>query len=137
MTFVEMLSHLEARRNAIDEAIRALHACAAIGVFAETPQAPPTAKPRRRATDAPANGNGRKARTARPAKGSDEELILQHLRAAGEPVKPGELAKAMGLTLPTLRYKLKPLQKQRLVVITGTTASRRISLPGKQAKEEP
>jgi lambda repressor-like predicted transcriptional regulator len=63
--------------------------------------------------------------------------ILAALKNAGGSMKPGELAKALGLNnLATLRYWLKPLEKAKRVVATGVTAARRISLPGKSARRE-
>lgn len=95
--------------------------------------------PHRRAADkAHTNGSGKTPpKTARPEKGSDDELILQHLRTAGGPLKPGELARAVKLSAFTLRARLKPLAKQKLIVLTGKTAGRRVGLPGMPAKEAP
>jgi hypothetical protein len=81
----------------------------------------------RRAAAAPARDVGEKG-----------AAILAMLKKHGGVMKPGELAKAMKLELGTLRYQLKPLEHAKQVVITGVTAGRRISLPGKQpAKEAP
>jgi hypothetical protein len=77
---------------------------------------------------------------AAPARDAGEKgaAILAMLKKHGGVMKPGELAKAMQLELGTLRYQLKPLEHAKQVVITGVTAGRRISLPGKQpAKEAP
>jgi len=94
--------------------------------------------PRRRAAGKPAtNGSGRKAKSARPEKGSDGELILQHLRAAGEPVRSGDLADAMKVSAYILKRRLEPLIRQKLVVITGKSRATRIALPGTRAKEVP
>lgn len=56
--------------------------------------------------------------------------ILKALHATS-PQRPSELAKALGLRMPTLRYHLMPLEQSGQVVITGTTMSRRIALAEK------
>jgi hypothetical protein len=50
---------------------------------------------------------------------------------------PGDLAKASGFASPTsLSYHTKKMVKAWLVVLSGTTKDRRISLPGKALPKE-
>lgn len=60
-------------------------------------------------------------------------------------MKPGALAAALKISVPTLRYRLKPFVKAGRVVITGSTMTREIRLSParrsatkeKTAKEKP
>jgi biotin operon repressor len=78
---------------------------------------------------APVNGNGH------------GEISTDAIRAALQsgPMKPGDLAKQVGVTRAALRYHVQQLETQGVLVATGTTASRRIALAGKSkpAKEAP
>lgn len=82
-------------------------------------------------------------RRAKPARASSVnhdadvhgQAILAALKKHGGVMKPGDLARAVKLEPANLRYRLKPLEKSKQVLVTGATAGRRISLPG--AKEAP
>lgn len=63
--------------------------------------------------------------------------ILTMLKKHGGSMTPGELARALKIERPTLRYQLKPMEKSKQVVASGNTGNRRISLPGAAPKEVP
>jgi hypothetical protein len=74
---------------------------------------------------------GGKRKAARPTEAPTEiqERILVALKTAGEPVSPGELAKALKIEGSLLRYHVRGLVARRQVKAEGVTASRRLSLP--------
>ena len=76
------------------------------------------------------------ATTTGPAGDGVEAELLAVLRRAGEPMKPTAVAKALNVSVFTIRRYLKPLVKRRLVSVTGNTNQRRVSLPGRPAKED-
>jgi hypothetical protein len=53
------------------------------------------------------------------------------------PMAPGELAAQLKIDRQALRYHVKQLEADRIVVSSGTTAARRIALAGRPAKEVP
>lgn len=71
-----------------------------------------------------------KSEPGRPTKAPKEpqQRILAALKQRGGPISPGELAAALDLSGPLLRYQLRPLVKAGQVTLTGTTSSRRIAL---------
>ncbi len=77
----------------------------------------------------------------RPARGGtfdqDGAGVLDALKANGGSMKPSDLAGALRVALPTLRRWIAPLVDAKKVIATGTTASRRFSLPGRVPKEVP
>lgn len=72
--------------------------------------------------------------------GAKGEAILEALRRRS-PQTPGMIAKATGMTVAALRLQIKSLEQQGLVVTSGTTNDRQISLPTQSrksaTKEEP
>lgn len=64
-----------------------------------------------------------------------EASIIAALKAG--PMAPGAMASSLGIDRARLRYAIAKLEKQRTVVSSGTTASRRIALAGASAKEAP
>jgi len=64
-----------------------------------------------------------------------DAAVLDALKANGGSMKPSDLAATLRVTLPTLRRWITPLVTAKTVVATGTTASRRFSLPGRVPKE--
>lgn len=66
----------------------------------------------------------------------DDEAILAQLKEHGT-MKPGALAKALGLSVSILRSRLKLLVKAGRIVVTGKTMNRQVSLPQRRAKEVP
>jgi DNA-binding transcriptional ArsR family regulator len=61
--------------------------------------------------------------------------ILAQLKTHGT-MTPGALAKALKISRPNLRYRIKRLEQAGHVVSTGATAKRQVSLP-RRAKEAP
>jgi len=71
------------------------------------------------------------------ADGDVGAFILAALRRKS-PQSPGELAKAVNLTVANLRYRLKVLEHNGAITSSWTTSGRRISLvSGRAAKEAP
>lgn len=85
--------------------------------------AAPTAPTRR--------GKKAKPRESRPTNGLSEiqKQILAALKEAGDPVRPGEVAKALKMDVQNLRYHTATLIKDGVIKATGTTSTRRLSLP--------
>jgi DNA-binding transcriptional ArsR family regulator len=90
----------------------------------------PAPRPRRRQKRAPVK------RAAPESIGAVDVEALQRVLKAG-PKAPGELAAALKVEVPQLRYALGRLVESGIVVASGQTSNRRYALPGKPAKEEP
>jgi DNA-binding transcriptional ArsR family regulator len=122
--------HLSARIAKVDAAIATMQ-----DLF-HLPDAP-RAQARRNKKD-PASDHKRSSR-----KGSSNghgELSADAIRAALKqgPLSPGALAEQLAVERSTLRYHLKQLEEDGLVVSTGVTAGRRVALaPHRTAKEAP
>lgn len=56
-----------------------------------------------------------------------QQRILEALKAAGEPVAPGALAKALKMDIHKLRYHTKALIENGSIEATGKTANRVLS----------
>jgi biotin operon repressor len=91
-------------------------------------------------------GAPRPVAKARITKDPDPELRRSKVDKAKEkiraalargPMSPGELAEKLGMERPALRYQVKQLEADGVVVSTGTTAGRRIALVGRPTKEAP
>lgn len=63
------------------------------------------------------------------------ERIVEALKRG--PLSPGDLSSALGLERAFVRRYAADMEAEGLLVATGTTASRRIALPSKTAKEAP
>lgn len=90
------------------------------------------------------NGNGHVAKVnghgrARPKSGRRPSLDVDAFRAAlrNGPMAPRDLAAALHVNLAKLRYNVAKLEDEGVLIATGTTASRRIALAGRPAKEAP
>lgn len=83
--------------------------------------------------------NGRAAAPATPAPRAKSDTTTAAIRAAlsNGPLSPGALATAVGIERPVLRIHVKRLEADGAIVSSGTTASRRIALAGRPAKEAP
>jgi biotin operon repressor len=91
-------------------------------------KAPISAPKPSRAAKPSGNGNGHGALSA--------DAIRAALRDG--PVSPGVLASTLGVERSRLRYNLAQLEKQGVVISTGSTANRRVALaPHRAAKEAP
>lgn len=114
----------QGRCHELERALETLRPLAGDVSEADEPKAPRRKKALRKST---------------PAADVDDNgtAILAMLKKHGGVMKPGELAAALKLTVVNLRYRLKPLVKSKQVAVTGTTMSRRVSLPGKPGKEAP
>jgi DNA-binding transcriptional ArsR family regulator len=78
---------------------------------------------------------------ARPRADAESDIgasILAALRKKS-PQSPGELSKAVNVSVANLRYRLKALEHNGAITSSGTTSGRRIALVsgGKAAKEAP
>jgi hypothetical protein len=140
------LDALDQRRGDISRAIETLRP------LAGEPEPTPAPKQRRASTRV-AKSSGRKKRIEkrqtdrqteqragrRAARSlpndSNQAVILEQIRSHGGVMKPGELAHKLNIALVTLRAWMKPLIKSKAVIATGTTMSRRFSLPGRGPKE--
>jgi hypothetical protein len=100
-----------------------------------TREDPPAPKARRGRKPAKVRGPYKK-RLAVAAAGDQAQVILDTLKAHDGSMKPGELVAALKTTPATLRAWMKPLVKSKQVLATGTTSSRRFSLPGRVPKED-
>lgn len=101
-----------------------------LGALRETPAAPELAPKRingARKTPRPKVGK----RAARPTKAPTgmQDRILTALKAAANPVSPGDLAKALKVNVTNLSYHVRALIKSGHIVATGVTTNRRLSLP--------
>lgn len=116
--------HLQARLTKVEAAIAAVRD--AFHLPAERRQA---AKASRGST----NGN------VAPRRPRSSLVTIDAVQAAlrGGPVSPGELARTLGVERAALRYALKGFEQRGLIVSTGTTSTRRVSLPSQTAKEAP
>lgn len=128
-----VLADLEAKRNAITLIIDIVRMHFVSDTPGEMPDSTPAAATRRAKKP-------RKVKKARAAASADVNAkgaaILAMLKKHHGSMSPGALATALKLgSVSTLNYQLKPLVKAKLVRVTGTTAGRRVSLPG--AKEAP
>jgi hypothetical protein len=79
-------------------------------------------------------GAGRRAARSLP-NDDNQKAIVEQIRSFGGVAKPGELARKLNIQTVTLRAWIKPLIKSKAVIATGTTMSRRFSLPGRGPKE--
>jgi hypothetical protein len=89
--------------------------------------------PIRKAKSAPAATvptNGTSTRTV-----LTDEMILTALKAG--PLKPGVLAKRLGVDRPRVRFRVTGLEQRGFLTSTGSTGSRLIQLTAKAAKEAP
>jgi hypothetical protein len=64
-----------------------------------------------------------------------DEMILTALKAG--PLKPGVLAKRLGVDRPRVRFRVTGLEQRGFLTSTGATGSRLIQLTAKAAKEAP
>lgn len=80
------------------------------------------------------------ARTVRaPRANGHGTVTAAAIRAAlhDGPMRPGDLAKRLGVGRVVLRHALKPLEADGTVISSGVTAARRVALPGRPAKGVP
>lgn len=116
---------------------------------------PPAPKPRRKGKRA-AKTSGRKKRIEKrqtdrqteqraghraarslPKREEKSEAILSALKSNNGSLLLRELAKVTGAaSTTTLNYRMKGLVKAKAVILTGVTAGRRASLPGRVPKED-
>lgn len=124
------------RRDALSEAIGALDRAMGLPV----PATEATIKATYVATPVPrvVSSLAKSKKTERVVGVGDfGETILAALRRKS-PQSPGELGRAVNMSISTLRYRMKPLVHNGAVSVSGTTGGRRVSLvSGKSAKEAP
>lgn len=134
------LLELRAKRDFIDKAISVL-AQIWEGETEPRPQVPAVA------TEVGNGHVGKKARrsTPKPERRSaprkltdDDSAVVRAIRKAGGVIGPGALALALRSSKYALKQQTERLVESGQIVVTGVTAGRRFSLPGKQpAKEAP
>jgi hypothetical protein len=120
-----VLADLEAKRQALDQMIGIVRTHFLPDGNGEMPASPIES----------VSSKTPKTRTLADVVDADADGILPALRKMGGEAKPGELAKAVGLSIHTLRSHLKPLIASKRVTVTGSTMSRRVALAS--AKEVP
>lgn len=78
-------------------------------------------------------------KAARPAKNGHGSISTDAIRAALRrgPMSPGALAAALQVPRARLGYHVTKLEEQGVLTTSGTTASRRIALADRPAKEDP
>lgn len=125
------LDALDQRRGDLAKAIEAIRPLAG----EEEPAAPrrsgrPSGRPKNavKRTNERTNEQGPRQRAARSLPDDDDHAAIVRALRKG-PMKPGDLARAVKLSMFTLRTRVKALVKQRAVVVSGKTMSRLISLP--------
>jgi len=135
-----ILTDLEAKRTAIDEVIAIVRNHFVDddqpGRMPEASKAFTFTKARLKKPKA-----RRMARVVRPVKvvnGMHSEAILAALEAHDGSMLLRDLAKATGAaSTTTLNYRMQTLVKAKTVILSGVTAGRRASLPGRMPKEVP
>lgn len=101
-----------------------------LGTLKETPAGREPSPKRINGAKKPARPKaGKRQARPTPAPTGMEDSILAALKAAGEPVSPSQLAKALKLPGANLSYRVRPLIESGRVVATGVTTNRRLSLP--------
>lgn len=114
-------ANLAARAAKVDEAIASLRS------LFHLPAPPVATKPRR--------VNGHRSHGS-DGHGGETETAIRAALAHG-PLSPMALSTAVGIVRPVLRIHVKRLEAAGAIVSSGTTASRRIALAGRPAKEAP
>jgi hypothetical protein len=124
------LEELVKQRELIDQAVGLLEQLRGRPMIV----APPTLE--RRNGPKPHAGPERRRRQPAPENGEGKD-ILAAVKKAGGIIKPGALAAALDIAMNTLREHTAPLISSGQLIVTGTTLSRRYSLPGHTPKEAP
>lgn len=129
----QTLVDLRARRDYLDQAIHVL------STIWEAPHASSVAtaavEGRRALTKAKRPRAAKEAVSGKADGGSS--AVIQAIRKAGGSITPRELVKALKVNRQTARRWTNALISERQITATGSTASRRLSLPGHSAKEAP
>jgi len=112
--------NLQSRLGKVDDAIASLRAL----FHLPAPTEPKPKSEPRASTPAPRSSSN----------GGDTVAAIRAALSHG-PLSPGALAKAVGLDRPVLRIQLRALERDGVVVSTGTTVSRRVALASAAAKE--
>lgn len=134
----QTLADLRARREYLDQAIHVLSSIwespAARADVSDTPAQLPAAK---RRTQPERRKKPRNVSDRRDDGAAHEDAILDVIKRLGGSCRPSQLAKLFKIDLPTLRARTAGLLKSKRLIATGATSSRRLSLPGTPAKEDP
>jgi len=148
--FASAIAELRLQRDVIDRTIRNLEVLSHLEVgsvatvvspstYTAVADPPQRALPPARSSTSRPIRRVKTTRTSRAATAppTDDTELLAQVKRAGGSIKPKDLATALHCTLFVLRQRTAPLLKSGQLVATGATMSRRLSLPGKSAKEAP
>lgn len=114
-------THLQARLGKVDQAIATMRDLFHLPAAGESRRQP--SETRHRSTN-----RGQSA-------GRGPDAIREALK--GGPLKPAALAERLNVPYPQIKRQVAALIADGAIVATGVTQSRRLSLPGKLAKEAP